>query len=831
MQMARRLRARIADSPAMQTRGASQRQPRLAMSALAVAAAGASCLYPLPADAGCASTPITGGLLVVCDAATAPDPTNPLVAIPSGNNVVQIFSGTYNGGFSIAGGNNSITVSGGQINAGFISGAGIDQFAISAGAITGNVDQGDGTDSFTMSGGQIGSLQQGGGLDTFFMSGGTIVGGFTEGDFITIVGGSIGSVDMTIGNNVFSMSGGTVVGNVVAGFQNDTFTLSGGTIGGNVNLGNGTDSFVVSGGSIGAGITGGTGVDTLTWSGGVIAGAIDLAANNDNATLSNLSATNIAGTTLVSGGLGTDQLTLSNSVVSVAGLLQNWETVALTNGTQLTLTGNLVLGDSGSGTGALSIDGSSALFATGAVAIQAFTPGQLAAVTNSGAIDLTAGLGGATDRLTIVGNYVGAGGLLNLNTVLGGDGSPSDLLIIDTGAASGTTGLQVVNLGGAGALTTGNGIAVVTAQNGGTTGGTAFALAAPVAAGPFQYLLFRGPLGAGTVDEENSWFLRSQLVEPDGDVVPLYRPETSIYASLPGVARTLALSTLGTFHERYGDQSGVRGGSGRAWGRIFGEHTKQGSTGPLDAKFDGFAGGVQLGIDVARFRGDDGNQDAGGVFFGLGQADGDVDGFAIGVPDAFAGTSQLHGPSFGAYLTHIGPGDWYVDAVGMVSFIGNDGVSTNNVATNVGATGAFLSLEVGVPILLWSGVSLEPQAQLIYQHLDVGGTTDAFSTVTFDTPDALTGRLGLRLAGLYGAYRPYLKVNVWRDWSGTDETTYSGVYTFTSKDDSTALEVGGGVVGEVSQTISWWGVVDYTTEVAGNDLEAIRGNAGVKVSW
>lgn len=799
------------------------------MSALAVAAAGASCLYPLPADAGCTSTPITGGLLVVCDAATAPDPTNPLVAIPSGNNVVQVSSGTYNGGFSIAGGNNGITVRGGQINAGFISGAGVDQFTMSAGTITGNVDQGDGTDSFTMGGGQIGSLQQGGGLDTFFMNGGTIVGAFTEGDFITIVGGSIGSVDMTIGNNVFNMSGGTIVGNVVAGFQSDTFTLSGGAIGGNINLGNGTDLFVVSGGSIGAGITGGTGVDTLSWSGGNIVGATDLAGGNDVATLTSLTSANLTGTTLFSGGLGNDQLTLSNTTVSVAGLFQNWETVALTNGTQLTLAGNLVLGDGSSATGAITIDGSSTLSANGAVSILPFTPGQLAAVTNAGAIDLTGG--GAGDALTIVGNYAGAGGALRLDTVLGGDGSPSDLLIIDTGAASGTTGLQVVNLGGAGALTIGNGIAVVTAQNGGSTGGGAFALAAPVAAGPFQYLLFRGPLGAGTVDEENSWFLRSQLVEPDGDVVPLYRPETSIYASLPGVARTLALSTLGTFHERYGDQSGVRGGSGRAWGRIFGEHTKQGSTGPLDAKFDGFAGGVQIGIDIARFRGDDGSQDAGGVFFGLGQADGDVDGFAIGVPDAFAGTSQLHGPSFGAYFTHIGPGDWYVDAVGMVSFIGNDGLSTNNVTTNVGATGAFLSLEVGVPIPLWSGVNLEPQAQLIYQHLDVGGTTDAFSTVTFDTPDALTGRLGLRLAGLYGAYRPYLKVNVWRDWSGTDETTYSGVYTFTSKDDSTALEVGGGVVGEVSQTISWWGVVDYTTEVAGNDLDAIRGNAGVNVSW
>lgn len=800
------------------------------MCAFAAAAVGASCLYPLPADAGCTSTPITGGLLVACDAATAPDPTNPLVAIPSGNNVVQVFSGTYNGGFSIAGGNNGITVSGGQINAGFISGAGIDQFTMSAGTITGNIDQGDGTDSFTVSGGQIGSLQQGGGLDTFFMSGGTIVGAFTEGDFITIAGGSIGSVDMTIGNNVFNMSGGTVVGNVVAGFQSDTFTLSGGTIGGNVNLANGTNTLTVSGGSIGAGITGGTGVDTLRWSGGNIVGAIDLAAGNDVATLTNLTAANLTGTTLVSGGLGTDQLTLSNTTVSVAGLFQQWETIALTNGTQLTLTGNLVLGDGGSATGAVTIDGTSTLLANGAVSILPFTPGQLAAVTNAGAIDLTGG--GAGDALTIVGNYAGAGGALRLDTVLGGDGSPSDRLIIDSGAASGTTGLQIVNLGGAGALTVGNGIAVITAQNGGTTGGGAFELAAPVAAGPFQYLLFRGPAGAGTVEEDNSWFLRSQLIESDGDAVPLYRPETSIYAALPGMARALGVTTIATFHERYGDQAAVRDGAGRAWGRIFGEHTEQGSSGPLEARFDGWSGGVQLGVDIAHLEGDDGSTDAGGVFFALARSDGDVNGFAIGVLDAYAGSSALNGPSFGAYYTHIGAGNWYVDSVAMVTFYNQDGTSTNDVATNVGGSGAFLSLEGGVPLALGYGVSLEPQAQLIFQHLDFGGVTDAFSTVGFDTADALTGRIGVRLAGFEtSTYRPYLKANVWQDWQGTDRTTYAGVYTLEAKDNSTALEVGGGLVGDVTQSVTWWGVVDYTTKIAGNDLEVIRGNAGIKISW
>lgn len=119
------------------------------------------CIGFAPAHAACTSVLIPGGLQVDCSAATAPDPSvSP--AIPSGDNVVQIFSGTYNGAFTIAGGNNSVIVTGGQLNGNFVTGTGADQFTMQAGTITGNIDQGDGADTFTMSGGMVGSLQQGG---------------------------------------------------------------------------------------------------------------------------------------------------------------------------------------------------------------------------------------------------------------------------------------------------------------------------------------------------------------------------------------------------------------------------------------------------------------------------------------------------------------------------------------------------------------------------------------------------------------------------------------------------------------------------------------------
>ena len=81
----------------------------------------------------------------------------------------------------------------------------------------------------------------------------------------------------------------------------------------------------------------------------------------------------------------------------------------------MTFDENLVLGDTGTGTGTLSIDATSTLFGGGANGgVTPFTAGQLATVINAGRIDLTNGGGGASDTFTVHGNYVGNGGLLLL---------------------------------------------------------------------------------------------------------------------------------------------------------------------------------------------------------------------------------------------------------------------------------------------------------------------------------------------------------------------------------------------------------------------------------
>jgi len=148
-------------------------------------------------------------------------------------------------------------------------------------------------------------------------------------------------------------------------------------------------------------------------------------------------------------------------------------------------------------------------------------------IVNSGLIDLGNPNGSTVgNSLTVFGPYVGAGGTIHLNTFLGTDRSPSDVLIINgsqptidgTATATGNTFLRITNAGGPGAQTTADGILVVNAINGGTTAPGAFALAGVVRAGAFDYRLFRG--GLDGISVPNDWFLRSTFLVPPVTPVP-----------------------------------------------------------------------------------------------------------------------------------------------------------------------------------------------------------------------------------------------------------------------------------------------------------------------
>src|SRR3954447_12893144 len=81
--------------------------------------------------------------------------------------------------------------------------------------------------------------------------------------------------------------------------------------------------------------------------------------------------------------------------------------------------------------------------------------------------------------------------------------------------------------------------------------------------------------------------------------------------------------------------------------------------------FDGSLVGFPAGLDLIGWESTSGHHDRAGLFIDRATADGDVRGEALGWNDLSVGGVKLNGTSVGAYWTHIGPQDWYLDGVLM----------------------------------------------------------------------------------------------------------------------------------------------------------------------
>ncbi|ROM69961.1 autotransporter outer membrane beta-barrel domain-containing protein [Pseudomonas brassicacearum] len=786
-------------------------------------------LLPAPsAMAACTLAPTAGNDTYVCDSGTSP-------------------------GLTDLSGNNSLTMpanGSGVISGDVTFGIGVDTIVINAnGVIDGDVEQGAEADSFVMNGGRILFLAQGDGLDEFLMTGGTIVDAFEDGDIARMTGGTIGRVDMKLDDNVFDMSGGNIIGNLVTGFGQDTIILSAGRIGGNVSVSGGNDSVTVSGGEILGEVRASAGDDQFQWSGGLIHSAILMGDGSDTALLSNLDETLLATTPSLDGGLDQDTLTFAASTTGTGARYVNWETVKLTQGSRLDLTDTLVLGDSATATGVLAIDSSSVLTSTQG-SINPFSAGQSVTLDNSGIIDLARNNTRTNDTLTVQGNYVGTNGQLRLQTALGADDSPSDRLVVNGGTLTGSTAIAVTNLGGAGALTTQNGIEVVQAQGGAVSDSGAFSLAQAVSAGAFDYRLFKG----GVSGNENSWYLRSTVVAgplaapdptlpplpvpvPGAAPIPLYRPEVPTWSVLPPAAAQLTLMALGTFHDRQGDQRLLTetGAFGAGWGRVYGKDLDQTWAGTVTPRFDGSIKGFQVGNDLYGSTLSGGQTQRIGFFVGHTELNGNVDGFNLGFEGRRAGKIELDGDSYGLYWTLTDPTGGYVDAVVMGTRLDGDNRSERGVKIDNRGHALTLSTEAGYPFAVAADWVLEPQVQIIHQKVSLDTQDDGISRVEFDSDSAWTGRLGARLKGRYQVsgtpVEPYLRANLWHTFSGTDTVTFDNTQRIETQQRASTGDLGVGVIVSLAPTVSVYAGADYSKNFDSSQQRSVAGNLGVRVSW
>lgn len=827
--------------------------------------------WSLPGQAACTLVPSTGNDNFVCDSGN----NGPLTDLTGNNNLAfpANGTGTITGNVTFGAGNDTLDMKSGVISGIVQLGDGSDTFSIDAGQITGAVNQGNGVDTALIRGGTIQSLAQGDSRDFFQMSAGTIIGAFEDGDTAKMTGGSIGRVDMKLDDNLFDLSGGEILGNLVTGFGTDTIIVSGGRIGGNISVSGGNDSITVTGGEIVGEIRASAGNDSLTWDGGgIIRSAILMGDGDDRVTLRNISASRLAQTPTLDGGNGSDLLTFDNTTTSGVARYINWETVNLNNQSQLDFDGNFVLGDSATGSGVFNID-SSSVVTSARGSLTPFSAGQRATLNNAGIIDLGSGNSRTSDTLTVQGNYAGNGGQLWLQSVLGDDSSPSDKLVVNDGTLAGSTSITVSNLGGTGAATLQNGIQVVQAQGTAISDSGAFRLKAPLSVGAFDYRLFKGGVTAGSA---NSWYLRSSVVapplvaaavpNPDPTVppvlvplvplpvaavgtpplptpvagaapIPLYRQEVPVWSVLPPAVAQLALTALGTFHDRQGDQRLLKetGAFGAGWGRVYGKNIEQTWAGTVTPRLDGSLNGFQVGNDLFGSQTSGGQTQRTGFFVGHSRLKGDVDGFNQGFQDKRAGKIELQGDSLGLYWTLTDPKGWYLDTVAMYTWLNGDSHSERGLKIDNDGHAMTLSVEAGYPVAVADNWVVEPQLQVINQTVDLKRQDDGISKVSFDSDTAWTGRLGARLKGRYDVaglpLEPYLRVNLWHTMSGTDTVTFDDSTEINTRQRSSSADLGLGAILTLAQAVSVYANADYSSNIDSNPLRGMSGNLGIRMSW
>lgn len=437
----------------------------------------------------------------------------------------------------------------------------------------------------------------------------------------------------------------------------------------------------------------------------------------------------------------------------------------------------------------------------------------------------TVNLAGNTvgNTLTVTGNYT-AHSTLVLNTVLGGDNSKTDKLIVQ-GDTSGHTDVYVNNKGGSGAQTV-NGIRVIEVD--GASNGD-FTLANRVVAGAYDYQLLQGtPTG-----NDGDWYLRVPVDQP---VVPI-RPEAGAYLGNQSAAMDMFSHSL---HDRVGESLFVTGNGQQldvpsAWIRTFGSRTDSQSAGQIGQ--DTWSNGVQLGFDIANNLQVQ-NRWQVGVMAGYGsartrnQSDGqsyvarsEVDGYSVGLYGTWFADGRAEGT--GPYIDTWTQYGWYNN---KVNGEGLPEQKYDSTTQSVSVEGGWAFNVYNTSLMSFF---IQPQEQVIYTHYDADDVKEDNGTkVKSQNDGGFSNRLGLRVYG-YSAdkqgrqWQPFIEAN----W------LYNS-YTDTIKMDSTRLEsdtpkhryeVKAGVEAKLSNQWSLWGNVG--TQQGGSDYHSIEGGLGVKYSW
>ncbi|WP_286916584.1 MULTISPECIES: autotransporter outer membrane beta-barrel domain-containing protein [Pseudomonas] len=322
-----------------------------------------------------------------------------------------------------------------------------------------------------------------------------------------------------------------------------------------------------------------------------------------------------------------------------------------------------------------------------------------------------------------------------------------------------------------------------------------------------------------------------------GQSIVLYRIEVPAYSVVPPAAALLALDSLGSFHERQGEQSLLteRGVLPAGWARTFGSHGRQQWAGAATPNLSSNISGYQVGHDLFAALSDNGYRQHVGLFAGHARLDGKVRGFALGFDNTPSGNIRLRADNLGAYWTVISPAGAYLDLVAMSTRFEGRSRSERGYTLDLDGHGVAVSLEAGYPLRLSEQWLLEPQVQVVGQKITLDTARDPVSKVAFDSEHYWRTRLGVRLKGQYRVggtpVEPYVQANLWHTLDGEDTVTFDEVDTLRSQHRATQAKLGMGLAARLSDDVSLYLNADYARSLDSQPQESLQGSLGLRISW
>ncbi|MEN5063978.1 autotransporter outer membrane beta-barrel domain-containing protein [Achromobacter aegrifaciens] len=481
----------------------------------------------------------------------------------------------------------------------------------------------------------------------------------------------------------------------------------------------------------------------------------------------------------------------------------------------------------------------------------------------SGLIDLTGGSSAVGNVLVISGGqtagadgggvFVANGGVVKLNTVLneGGSQSRSDVLVVDsTRLDTAPTGLRIQNVGGEGAVTQGNGIAVVEIVNKAAAASApgAFTLDGRAVAGAYEYRLFRGADDGTATD---AWYLRTERdpdpppdppptppPDPRPAPEPLYRPEVAAYLANQRLVGQMFVHSM---HDRLGEPQYIESQQFqdpdekrkalwlRATGKWEGSRSKNGI---FDVSTDLFL--LQGGGDLAQWKlGSDRDRLHLGAMLGYGtatsrasadgnrhKARGKVDGYNAGLYGAWFQNDES---KLGAYVDTWFQYGWFKNRV--------EGDLLPRV--DYDSRGWAVSGEAGYAFKLRGDWVLEPQAQIIYIDTDTDSVREPNGTRVrgADSSGTIT-RLGVRGHRTFDLgngrqVQPFATVNWWH--TNTDSSISFNQLPLGSLYPNNRFELKLGA--HANFTKGWTGWVNVAGSWGEQSYHQYAGRIGAKYTW